>query len=182
MAKVAKKELPLKGACVIETFRSDDERGTFVKLADGALLAELGFETKDVFYSVNRKNSLRGLHYLLPYPQARAVFCMKGRIFDVIVDMRKSSPTFGKWHGVELSGDGGRGVYVPRGFAHGFLSLEEGSTVLYFADEKHSQESDLGVRYDDPQIGIKWPLGSAKPIVSKRDTAFPLLKDAKAYD
>ncbi len=178
MAKIVANELPLRGAMQIEPFVSEDQRGKFVKLSD----AGFRFGTKEIFYSVNRKNSLRGLHYLLPSPQARMVFCTKGSIYDVIVDLRKSSPTFAKWHAEELSEKNGKGLLIPKGFAHGFLCLEEGSTVLYMADEDHAVENDRGIAFDDPQLRIPWPLAGSNPIVSARDAAFPKLKDAKVYD
>jgi dTDP-4-dehydrorhamnose 3,5-epimerase len=182
MTKISKENLPLGGAFCIRPFMAEDERGRFIKMADADFLAELGFETREMFYSVNRKNTLRGLHYLKPSPQARIVFCTKGRIWDVIVDIRKSSPTFGRWHALELSEKNGLGVFVPKGFAHGFLTLEDGSGALYLADETHSPESDMGIVFNDPELNIAWPLSGGKPIVSKRDLSFPMLKDALLYE
>src|SRR3990167_3543804 len=97
--------LPLKGARLLETFEADDRRGRFSKFFDDALFRELGFTVHEVFASTNRKNVLRGLHFQNPKPQARIVWCLKGKIYDVLVDIRKNSPTFKKWHGIELSGE-----------------------------------------------------------------------------
>ena len=182
MEKFSMLPLPLKDALLINLFGASDQRGSFAKLADADLLSQLHFNANDIFYSTNRKYTLRGMHYLLPFPQARLVFCTCGRIWDAIVDLRRSSPTFKKWHATELSGDKNHGIYVPRGFAHGFLSLEDDSTVFYIADGKYVQESDTGMRFDDPSLAIPWPLGGAKPTVSTRDMSFPFLKDAQLYD
>lgn len=181
MGKVGIEPLPLAGAFALTSFRAADERGDFVKLLEDETFRRLGFEVRDMFFSSNKKGALRGLHYLLPNPQAKIVFCAKGRIFDAIVDLRRSSKTFGKCHTIELSEANGKGVYLPRGFAHGFLSLEEDSLVVYFGDAKYSPDSDKGVLYSDPQLKIKWPI-AAKPIISKRDAALPLLADAETFE
>lgn len=173
--------LPLKGARLLETFEADDRRGRFSKFFDDALFRELGFTVHEVFASTNRKNVLRGLHFQNPKPQARIVWCLKGKIYDVLVDIRKNSPTFKKWHGIELSGENKRGVYVPRGFAHGFLSLEEGSHVLYLADAAWSPDSEKGIIYNDPGLGIKWPGLKDAQIQSDRDAKFAVFKEEDAY-
>jgi len=178
MGKIEVADSPLDGVKIVKAFMADDARGTFVKPADFELLRGAGFEVKEVFLSTNRKNVIRGLHYMSPAPQRRMVFCIKGEVFDVAVDLRKGSPNFMKWHGERLSGRNGNGMDIPKGFAHGFLSLTEESIVLYLADERHVPEHDLGIRYDDPDLGIKWPLDGAQPILSGRDLGFPFLKDA----
>ena len=178
MGKLEVIDTPLEGVKLIKAFRADDVRGTFVKPADSELLQEIGFGVREIFLSVNRKNVIRGLHYIEPGPQRRIVFCIQGEILDVAADIRPSSPNFGKWHAEALTGKNCTGMLVPRGFAHGFMSLSDESIVLYLADEKHVPENDRGIRYDDPDIGIKWPLGSSQPIMSKRDLGFPTLKKA----
>jgi len=181
MEKFSKTPLPLKDAFTFTMPSSADERGTFSKPASFELLSGMEFNTKEVFYSTSKKNVLRGMHYLHPAAQAKLVFCTHGRIWDVIVDLRRSSQTFKKWHAVELSAQNKTCIFVPKGFAHGFLSLEDDSTTFYITDEQHSQENDKGIRFDDPQLAIKWPL-QGTPIISRRDLAFPFLKDASTYE
>ncbi|HIH30594.1 TPA: dTDP-4-dehydrorhamnose 3,5-epimerase [Candidatus Micrarchaeota archaeon] len=175
-------KLPLEGSLLLHSFRISDSRGEFVKQADAALLEELSFSIRDVFYSASRKNVVRGLHYQLPHPQTKMVFCPKGAIFDVMVDLRRNSETYGKWHGEVLSEKNSRAAYVPKGFAHGFASLEEGSITVYLADEKYEPENDTGLRYDDADVGIGWKIRKGTEVVSKRDRAFPFLKNAEIYD
>lgn len=181
MGKIKATALPLKGALLISPFRSKDSRGDFIKPADGALFRKLRFRVRDMFYSTSRKGVIRGLHFQNPNPQAKLVFCAKGSIYDVIVDLRKKSPTFKKWYGRELSEKNGNGFYIPRGFAHGFACLKKGSLVLYFADERYCPKYDTGVLYSDKELGIKWPV-PGKPTVSKRDSSLPPLRRAKLFD
>jgi len=181
MTKIKFKHLPLQDALLLFPFRTIDRRGDFVKIADSELLKNLDFKVRDVFYSTNKKNVIRGLHFQNPNPQAKLVFCTKGSVFDVIVDLRKSSPTFKRWCGVNLSKKNGCGIYIPKGFAHGFACLEEDSIVLYIANEKYYSKHDRGVLYSDPELGIKWP-GGKRHIVSVRDLGLPPLKHAKLFD
>ncbi|MDO8339828.1 MAG: dTDP-4-dehydrorhamnose 3,5-epimerase [Candidatus Burarchaeum sp.] len=174
-------ELPLKGARLLEAFEAEDARGRFSKFFEDALFKELNFTVHEVFASMNKKNVVRGLHFQDPQPQARIVWCPQGRIYDVLVDIRKNSPTFKKWHGVELSGKNKLGIYIPHGFAHGFLSLEKDSYVLYLADAPWSPESEKGIKYDDPALGISWPGLTGKPIQSERDAKFGNFREEDAY-
>ncbi len=180
--KAKLENLSLKGAVNVVPFAMEDDRGTFSKPLDGELARALGFQAKESFFSINRAGALRGLHYMHPNSQSRLVFCMRGRIFDVIVDLRENSPTFGSWQGAMLHGKQSEGIYIPKGFAHGFLSLENGSEVLYYADEEYDLASDLGIRYDDPTLAIKWPIGNLQPTISPRDLAHPLFKDVFGKD
>ena len=147
------------------------------------MLDGVQFHVRESFMSVNRKGVVRGLHYQKPHEQGKIVVCLRGRVWDVMVDLRRRSPTYRKWHGAELSLANRRAFYIPRGFAHGFLSLEEGSEVLYLCDEKRVAESERGIAYDDPGIGIKWPevAGVEKTIMSARDRAFGPLRDEDAF-
>jgi len=174
-------ELGLRGCLAISPFSIEDARGEFVKHMDAKTLRSLGFKASDIFYSVNRKNTVRGLHYQLPKPQAKIVFCPHGRIYDVAVDIRKGSPTFGKYASVELSSENKRAIYIPAGFAHGFACLEEGSVVMYLADGEYRKDCDLGIRFDDPDIGIDWPVDKRRALLSERDSGFPFLKGAKTF-
>lgn len=121
------------------------------------------------------KGTLRGLHYQAPpSAQSKLIRCLQGRIFDVAVDIRRSSPTFGRWIGVELSAANGRQLFVPAGYAHGFLTLEDNCMVAYKVDAYYSAQDDGGIAWDDPSIGIVWPL-EGDPILSAKDAALPRL-------
>ncbi|RLG20147.1 dTDP-4-dehydrorhamnose 3,5-epimerase [Candidatus Micrarchaeota archaeon] len=169
--RIGMKKLPLGDALLLTVFEHRDERGKFNKYVDSDVLRELKFEVKEVFASSNRKNVVRGLHLQKPNAQARIIWCPYGKVWDVMVDLRKGSETYLKWHAEELSDENGKGVYIPRGFAHGFLSLSEGAYVLYFADSAYDEKVETGIQYDDERIGIKWPLES-RPVLSKRDEGF----------
>lgn len=123
---------------------------------------------------------LRGLHYQVhPYEQGKLVRCVSGAIFDVAVDIRKNSPTFAKWMGCELSADNKHMLYIPPGFAHGFLTLSPDAEVLYKTTNEYNKESDRGVLFNDPEIGIEWPKLDIEPILSDKDIRQPLLRDGK---
>jgi dTDP-4-dehydrorhamnose 3,5-epimerase len=129
-------------------------------------------------HSRSTKGVLRGLHYQLePKAVGKLVRCMRGAIFDVAVDLRRGSPSYGKWVGAELTEENHRMLWVPPGFAHGFCTLSDIADVLYKQTEYYSQEHDRGTRWNDPAIGIRWPI--ADPQVSAKDASAPLLKDAE---
>ena len=123
------------------------------------------------------KGTLRGLHYQLnPKAQTKLVRCTKGSIFDVAVDIRKGSPTYGKWFGIELSAENKKQLLVPKGFAHAFMTLTDDVEVQYKVDEIYSPENDRGIIWNDPAIGIEWPI-DITPILSEKDEKAPLLRD-----
>ena len=125
-----------------------------------------------------KRGTIRGLHYQIsPNPQAKLVRCVKGSIYDVIVDIRPKSPTFGKWVSVILNEFNHKQIYVPEGFAHGFQSLTDDVIVVYKTTEFYSKECDRAIRWNDPEIGISWPLDN--PILSQKDQNAPLLKEAE---
>jgi dTDP-4-dehydrorhamnose 3,5-epimerase len=123
--------------------------------------------------SYNRlKGTLRGLHYqVLPYPETKLVRCVAGSLFDVIVDVRPESPTYREWFGVELSAANQLAVFVPRGFAHGLVTLQDDTSVFYMASEFYAPDSEAGLRWDDPRIGIDWPIEPT--VISEKDRAWP---------
>lgn len=124
------------------------------------------------------KGTLRGLHFQLdPKAQTKLVRCTQGSIFDVAVDIRKGSPSYGKWFGVELSADNKKQLLIPKGFAHGFMTLTENVEVQYKCDELYAPECDGGILWNDPSIGIKWPI-DVVPVLSAKDENAPLLKDS----
>jgi dTDP-4-dehydrorhamnose 3,5-epimerase len=127
---------------------------------------------------------LRGIHYQLNQPQGKLVRVVSGAVFDVVVDLRKGSPSFGQWTGHELSAVNHHMLWVPPGFGHGFLVLSESADFLYKTTAYYAPQWDRGVRWDDPAIGIQWPLvqaGIAEPLLSAKDQVQPLLKDAEVF-
>lgn len=131
-------------------------------------------------HSRSGKNVLRGLHYQIQQPQGKLVRVTSGKVFDVAVDLRKSSPTFGHWDGVELSGDNHRQLWVPPGFAHGFVVLSEQADFLYKTTDYYAPEHERCIRWDDPDVGIIWPEGIA-PLLSGKDQQGLSLKDAEVF-
>lgn len=168
------KETPLKGAYLIRPFYATDERGGFIKDYNTNIFRENGIEheLKEVFYTISHKGVIRAIHFQLGHQQAKLVRCVKGRVYDVIVDLRKDSETFGNWIGYELSEENRYELYVPEYFGHGYLVLEE-SIVSYKCGEVFYAEGDSGIMYNDPDIGIVWPFeqigGIEKLVISEKD-------------
>ena len=134
-------------------------------------------------HSRSSRGVLRGLHYqLAPHAQGKLVRCVSGAVFDVAVDLRRSSPNFGRWAGVELSADNHRQLWVPPGFAHGFLVLSETADFLYKTTDTYAPQAEGSVRWDDPAIGIQWPELGLAPLLAEKDLKAPLLVDAKHFD
>lgn len=125
--------------------------------------------------SFSSKGVLRGLHYQKPYTQGKLVSVLLGEVWDVVVDLRRSSPTFGKWQGFTLTGEGKEQLYVPRGFAHGFCVLSETALFQYKCTDKYSPESEHGIMWNDPTLAIPWPVH--EPLISDKDTKHPRFKD-----
>ena len=134
-------------------------------------------------HSRSSRRVLRGLHYQIPpRAQGKLVRVTVGSIFDVAVDIRRSSPTFGQWVGCELSSENFKQLWVPPGFAHGFLVLSEVAEVIYKTSDYYAPELDRSVRWDDPQIGVEWPLGEEEPLLSIKDANAPSLSEAEIFD
>jgi dTDP-4-dehydrorhamnose 3,5-epimerase len=171
----------LEGLYIVEPAVHGDHRGFFMESYSSKKFAELGIDFP--FVQDNHSLSvetgvLRGLHYQLnPKAQTKLVRVLTGAIYDVAVDIRKNSPTFGQWVGVILSEANKRQLLVPRGFAHGFCTFVPNTQVLYKVDEYYSPEHDRGILWSDPALGIDWP--TSKPILSDKDQKHPLLKDAE---
>jgi len=156
-----------------------DERGFFVESYKYSDFARAGIKKHFLQdnYSRSEKNVLRGLHYQKnPRAQGKLMRCLKGRIFDVAVDIRIGSPTFGRWIGLELSEDNNLMLYIPPAFAHGFVVLSDFAEILYKCTEEYSFEHEKGILWNDPDIGITWPVQN--PIISEKDRRHPPLKDA----
>jgi len=167
-------ETRLKGAYIIELDRIADERGFFARSWSQTQFADLGLSSRIVECSVsfNRtKGTLRGMHYqAAPHAEVKLVRCTAGAIYDCIIDLRRSSPTFKEWVAVELTAENHLALYIPEQFAHGFLTLADGSEVFYQMSEAHAPESARGLRWDDPALGIDWP-GPIR-VVNERDRTF----------
>ena len=164
----------------ITTKRILDERGFFTELFNRRVWREAGIDLDFVqtnhSFSV-KQGTLRGLHFQAPpAAQAKLVSVTSGRIFDVAADIRRGSPTYGKWVAVEISGERGNQLLVPAGFAHGFLTLEPETHVQYMVTSHYSPAHDRGIRFDDPTLAIDWPL-DGDPLLSARDRAFPYFAD-----
>jgi dTDP-4-dehydrorhamnose 3,5-epimerase len=167
---------------VIRCKRFGDARGWFTEVYSEPAFADLGITRR--FVQDNHSYSappftLRGLHFQVPRRgQDKLVRCIRGRIFDVAVDVRRGSPTFGHWVGAELSAENGHQLFVPIGFAHGFLTLEPDCEVTYKCSDTYAPDHEGGIRWDDPAIGINWPIPSGvTPHLSAKDTVQPLLAD-----
>lgn len=174
-------ELDLKGAYLIGNFYAGDNRGGFTKCFEKDIYREAGieFQLNETFASRSMKNVIRGLHFQTNNPQAKLVSVVAGSVWDVIVDLRPDSPTFKQWRFHELSAENHLSFYVPRGFAHGFASLEDGTVMLYQCDGKYDKETDTGIRFDDPDIGIHWPIDEKVAIHSSRDLTLMRFKEFK---
>ena len=166
-----------------------DSRGWFVESWTRKRYAEYGIMSdfcQDNHSLSRQAGTIRGLHFQrAPFAQAKLVRCVKGRIFDVAVDIRKTSPTFGRWIGAELTATGGEQLFIPAGFAHGFLTLEDDTEVAYKVDAYYAPEADGGIAWNDSFIGIEWPLNGLSPLLSEKDKVLPMLKDIDvdfAYD
>lgn len=165
----------LDGAFVIDLDRRDDDRGYFARTWCVREFAENGLETDLVQCSVSHnlgRHTLRGMHWQAsPHSEVKLVRCTRGAIWDVIIDLRPESPTYMSHLGVELSAESGRSLYVPKGVAHGFVTLVDNSDVFYQMSEFHDPASARGVRWDDPALGLEWPVSA--PILHPRDAAYP---------
>ncbi len=173
-------ELYLKGAYRIELEPRQDERGFFARSFCAKEFAAHGLPQNFVqrnFSFNNLASTLRGLHYqLAPHAEDKLVTCQTGKIFDVLVDLREGSPTYLKWYGEILSAEKMNMLLIPKGFAHGFQTLEDKSLVSYLVSEYYNSGSDRGLRWDDPKIGINWPEpGHSRRVISERDLSHPLL-------
>lgn len=174
------KKLEIPDVILVQPKIFEDERGFFVESYKESDFHKFGILDNFIQdnHSKSSKNVLRGLHYQLnPKAQSKLVRCTKGEIFDVAVDIRKNSATYGKWVGVKLSDKNMNMLYVPEGFAHGFAVLSEEAEVLYKTSNEYSYEHDTGIFWNDPEIGINWNIDN--PIISEKDKKAPLLKDAK---
>ena len=175
-------ETPIKGLFIMETKIYKDDRGFFIESYNKNEFSKLGLEVEFVQdnHSFSRKGVVRGLHFQFKHPQGKLVRVISGRVFDAAVDLRSNSLTFGKWYGVELSGDNGLQFYIPPGFAHGFISLQDNTHFFYKCTDIYYPEDELGIVWNDPSIGIEWPLDQLdEVIVSEKDKKLPSFDEVK---
>lgn len=173
-------QTPLPGVVRITPPRFGDERGFFSENWNSKRLKEAGLElpefVQDNHSLSSAKGTVRGLHYQSPpHAQGKLVRCGRGSIFDVAVDVRHGSPTYGHWHGEELSFENGRQLWIPSGFLHGFATLEPDSEIVYKCTDFYSPECDGAVRWDS--VGIDWPIGDDQPLLSEKDLVAPPLSE-----
>jgi dTDP-4-dehydrorhamnose 3,5-epimerase len=163
--------------------RFADSRGWFTETWNEDRFQKLGIKgqfCQDNQSASVRVGTIRGIHFQrVPHAQAKLVRCLKGRIFDVAVDLRRASPTFKKWVGVELSAERGNQLFVPAGFGHAFLTLEDDCHVAYKVDAYYAPQADGGIRWDDPELAINWPMGDAASILSEKDASLPFLSECE---
>lgn len=168
-------ETKLKGAFIIELEKLEDERGFFARTYDRKEFASRDLNPNLAQFNVSfnkKKGTLRGMHYqAAPHEEAKLVRCTRGAMYDAIIDLRPGSPTFRQWISVELTSENHRMLYVPKGFAHGFQTLEDDTEVFYQMSEFFHPESGSGVRFDDPAFGIEWPL--EEKVISEKDRRYP---------
>ena len=173
--KVEKSDL--EGVLLIQPAVHSDSRGRFFESFQKERYKEIGIGEEFVQdnQSVSQKNTIRGLHYRSAPGQAKLVRVIRGEVFDVVVDIRKQSPTFGQWRGYTLSDSNYLQIYIPVGFAHGFCVLSETAEFLYKVSEYYSAEKEKGIMWNDPDIGVKWP--TSNPVLSEKDKSNSALKD-----
>ena len=184
MGKIEVEQTSLPGVLLITPQIFKDERGFFIESYNYQDFSDAGIS--DIFvqdnHSKSQKGVLRGLHYQNPHPQGKLVRVIRGKIFDVVVDIRAGSPTFGKYIGVTLTNDSPKMLFVPVGFAHGFLVLDDDTEVLYKVTDLYYPKGDAGIRWDDPDVGISWPcheFGIDTPVLSEKDKIHPYLRDVQ---
>jgi dTDP-4-dehydrorhamnose 3,5-epimerase len=173
----------IPGLLVIEPRVFGDERGFFMESWNAAAFAEAGLDLSFVQdnHSRSARGVLRGLHFQNPGPQGKLVRVVSGAVWDVAVDLRKSSPTFGKWFGLELSAANKRMFWVPEGFAHGFVTLADDTDFLYKCTAPYAPQNEHSLAWDDPDVGIEWPLAGIEPQLSDKDRNGVSLAAAKAF-
>lgn len=176
-------ETAIPGPIIIEPKVFGDPRGFFMETWNAEAFAAAGLDLTFVQdnHSRSQKGVLRGLHFQNPGPQGKLVRVTRGAVFDVAVDLRASSPTFGQWVGVELSAANSRMFWVPEGFAHGFLTLEDDTDFLYKCTAPYAPQSEFTLAWDDPAVGIDWPVTGLDPIISEKDARGLALSDVPVF-
>ena len=177
-------KLPIEGPLVIESKVYRDTRGCFYETYSRQAFARLGIDVEFVQdnCSFSKRGTLRGMHFQKRHPQAKLVYVLQGRAFDVVIDLRKGSPCFGQWHGEILDAQSKRLLYVPVGFAHGFLALSDSVEFAYKCSDYYRPDDEGGLLWSDPDVGIDWPLQKVgEPLLSDRDQKWPRLNQLDFY-
>ena len=179
MGKITVEKTPIEGLLVVTPTVFGDNRGYFMETYNIADFAEAGIDCTFVQdnQSASKKGVIRGLHFQKEYPQDKLVRVISGEVFDVAVDMRKGSKTYGKWFGVRLSAENKKMFFIPKNFAHGFLVLSDYAEFTYKCTELYHPNDEGGIIYNDPDIGIEWPTEGLDLIFSEKDTKWPTLKE-----
>jgi dTDP-4-dehydrorhamnose 3,5-epimerase len=174
----------LPGIALLEPRVFADHRGFFMETYNRRVMAELGLDRDWVQdnHSRSTRGVLRGLHYQLRQPQAKLVRATVGRVWDVVLDLRRRSDTFGRWQGFELDADSKRMLFAPEGFAHGFVVLSDVAEFQYKCSDFYAPEHERGVAWDDPELAIEWPIEGLEPILSDRDRGWPRLAELSDDD
>ena len=174
----------IPGLKIIEPRVFGDERGFFMETWNEAKFAEAGLDMNWVQdnHSHSQKGVLRGLHFQNPGPQGKLVRVIRGEVFDVAVDLRRSSQHFGQWVGVELTAENKRMFWVPEGFAHGFLTLADDTDFMYKCTAPYAPQSEHTLAWNDPDVGVEWPVADLDPIISEKDAVGLSLADVPAFD
>ncbi len=170
----------LKGLCLILPFYTEDDRGYFVKRFERGIFRWEGIDmqVQESFETLSEKGVLRGLHFQTKAPQAKLISCLEGCVFDVAVDLRRGSQTFGQWEGFYLNDEEHNSLYIPAGFAHGFLVISERARVSYQCDGQYLAEADTGIIWNDADVSIDWPLDLTDEVrLSPRDGSLPTLQE-----
>ena len=170
----------LKGLCLILPFYTQDDRGYFLKRFERDIFLSKGvdMQVQEIFETGSEKGVLRGLHFQTKAPQAKLISCLEGRVFDVAVDLRRGSRTFGQWEGFYLSDEEHNSLYIPPGFAHGFLVMSQRARVSYQCDGPYLAEEDTGIIWNDADVNIDWPLDLTDEVrLSPRDRELPTLQE-----
>ena len=176
-------ETPLSGTLILEPKVFEDERGFFLESYSERVFADLGIRERFVQdnHSYSKRGVLRGLHYQVQKPQGKLVRVVSGEVLDVFLDLRRSSPSFGRWHGVKLSGENRRLAWIPVGFAHGFEVLSEGAHVLYKSTEFYAPELERTILWNDPELRIEWE-DAVEPVLSDKDKTGTKFRDAEMFE
>lgn len=178
MTEINAVDTSLSGLKMVTPFYAEDQRGWFMKSFERKIFHEFGvpFSPFEIFSTSSCRGTLRGLHFQRRHSQDKLIQVLHGAVYDVAVDLREGSDTFGKWEGFYLTAENRQMLYIPKGFAHGFLALEDDTLFSYLCGDRYDPESDGGIRWDDPQVAVRWPLERVGQLVlSDKDASLPLL-------
>jgi len=179
MGKITVEETPIEGLKVISPTVFGDNRGYFMETYNYNDFKEAGIDCQFVQdnQSASKKGVLRGLHFQINFPQDKLVRVVRGEVYDVAVDMRKGSKTYGKWYGVRLSEENKKMFFIPKNFAHGFLVMSDYAEFAYKCTDFYHPNDEGGIIYNDPEIGVEWPIDGMELVMSEKDTKWPTLKE-----